>query len=384
MNGNRLESIESARRIVVKVGSAVLTDERGLNLRVVNRLADQLGMLHDRGLDIVLVSSGAVAAGKHRIQRFHDFIGDISATDLPARQAASAIGQSRLMHEYDEAFARYDKVSAQVLLTRGDLRSRQRFLNARNTLCRLLDWRVIPIINENDTVAVQELEFGDNDTLASLAVALVDADLFINLTSADGVFEQNPDEHPDARPLSLIEDIENLDIETMCSGKSSAGRGGMYSKLRAARRSAQLGVPTLIVSGKRRFVLEKVFCGENIGTWINAEEKTVSGRKFWLAYHTDPAGDVVVDSGAACALSRGGHSLLPIGIIDVRREFDRGALIRILAEDGEPLGVGLSNYSSRELTRIMGRKCCELPELIGSAQFQEAVHRDNMLLDAAL
>lgn len=384
-DGGRQEALARARRVVVKVGSAILTTGEGLDLRAVNRLADQLANLHDRGLDLILVSSGAVSAGRGLMRHLADPQGNPpELSDLPGRQAASAIGQSRLMHEYDEAFARYGKVTAQILLTRDDLKNRNRFLNARNTMQRLLDWRVIPIINENDTVAVAELEFGDNDTLASLAIDLIQADLFVNLTSADGVFEANPDQDPEARCLACIEDIGALDLSRMCRGKTSVGSGGMYSKLRAARRAAQLGVPSLIVSGKTPFVLDKVFNGAALGTWIVPEKKAVSHRKFWLAYHADPVGEIVVDAGAARALTRGGKSLLPAGIVRVDGRFAKGALVRIAGADGAQLGVGLTNYSAADLRKIMGRRTSEMECLLGQAPYPEAVHRDNLLLDAAL
>ncbi len=380
----RADILSRARTVVVKVGSAVLTCGTGLDARAVGRLVDQLSVLHDRGLKVVLVSSGAVAAGRTRIRQSVAGAETIDFSELPARQAASAIGQSRLMHEYDEAFGRFGKTVAQLLLTREDLKSRSRFLNARNTMQRLLDWGVIPIINENDTVAVAELEFGDNDTLASLVVDLVGADLFVNVTSAGGVFDKNPDKHPDARCLPLIDDVEGLDLESMCDGKTSVGSGGMYSKLRAARRAAQLGVATLIVSGKDDIPLDRIFRGEELGTLVLPSGRTVSHRKFWLAYHDNPAGSLTVDAGAACALRDKGKSLLPAGVRAVEGRFARGALVRVVDAAGATVGVGLSNYSAAEMRRIMGRKSGELAEVLGQAPFAEAIHRDNLLLDAAL
>jgi glutamate 5-kinase len=380
----RREILGRTKCVVVKVGSAVLASDKGLEPQIVGRLADQIAALRDKGLEVVLVSSGAVAAGRTRIRQSVQNAQGIDFAELPSRQAASAIGQSRLMHEYDEAFARHGKTVAQILLTREDLRSRARFRNARNTIRRLLDWGVIPIVNENDTVAVAELKFGDNDTLASLMVDLVGADLFVNLTSADGVFDKNPDKNPGAACVPMIEDIENLDIEAMCDGKTSVGSGGMYSKLRAARRAAQLGVPTLIVSGKGPLVLERIFAGEVVGTLVLPCGRVVSHRKFWLAYHDEPAGTVSVDAGAAKALRENGKSLLPAGIRKVEGRFERGALVRIVDLDGRHVGVGLSNYSGDELVRIQGRKSAELASVLGSAPYPEAVHRDNLLLDAAL
>lgn len=368
---------------MVKVGSAVLATEDGLNPDAIDRLATQLAILSDRGIDVVLVSSGAVAAGRQRIcERTQKCRKEYK--DMSSRQAASAIGQGRLMHDYDEAFAKHGKVTAQVLLTRSGLKLRNRFLNARNTLERLLEWGVIPIINENDTVSTKELEFGDNDTLGAMCLGLINGDLFVNLTSADGVFDKNPENHPDARPIPVIENIACMDIETMCDGKTNVGTGGMYSKLRAARRAAQLGVPTLIVSGKGEFDIISALDGGERGSLVLPECKTVSSRKFWLAYHDNPSGSILVDKGAANALLTQGKSLLPIGINAIDGCFDRGALVFIRTLDGDEIGVGITQFSSNELNRIKGKRTAELADLIGPTSFNEAVHRDEMLLDAAI
>ncbi len=374
----RRHVLAHARRVVVKVGSAVLTGRHGLDLRVINRLADEMAGLHDQGIDCVLVSSGAVAAGRKVMDSCP------TRQDLAYKQAASAIGQSRLMHAYDEAFARYHTVTAQVLLTRSDLQDRERFLNARNTLSRLLAWRVIPIINENDTVAVQELKFGDNDALAALILNAVEADLLINLTSAKGVFTANPLTHPDATLLPYIEDIASMPLETVCQGKTGSGTGGMYSKLLAARRAAQLGVPTLILSGQTHFGLEKVFAGEELGTWIMPENRCISRKKFWMAYHLDPRGTIVIDQGAARALTDHGKSLLPAGIREVQGRFGRGDMVRIVDDTGRSIGVGVTNYTAGELTRIKGRNTGDIEAILGHISYPETIHRDNMLLDAAL
>ena len=376
----RRRILEKAKRVIVKVGSAVLTTEKGLDPRVVNRLADQIAGLHDRGLEIVLVTSGAVAAGRC-------VLGPEAATGcMVHKQAASAVGQSRLMHSYDEAFERYGKITAQVLLTRDDLRSRERFLNARNTMCRLLDWRVIPIVNENDTVAVQELKlkFGDNDALAAMVANLIGADLIINLTSAAGVFDDNPLENPAARFVPCIEDIADMNLQSMCRGKTGAGTGGMLSKLMAARRAARIGVATLIVSGQEKFVLERIFNLEDLGTWIAPTQKMLSGRKFWLAYHLDPAGTLIVDDGAVRALKTKGRSLLAAGISEVDGNVGMGALVKIVSLGGETVGVGLSNFKAAELRKIRGLSSAEIEGVLGPCPHQEVVHRDNMVLDNAL
>lgn len=374
----RRQILEKARRVIVKVGSAVLTTQKGLDLRVVNRLADQIAALHDRGMELVLVTSGAVAAGRYVLGP------DALAGCMVHKQAASAVGQSRLMHSYDEAFERYGKITAQVLLTKDDLRSRERFLNARNTVSRLLDWRVIPIVNENDTVAVQELKFGDNDALAAMVANLVGADVIINLTSAPGVYDDNPLENPAARFLPCIENIADMNLQSMCRGKTGAGTGGMLSKMMAARRAARIGVPTLIVSGQEKFVLERIFNLEELGTWVVPTQKMLSGRKFWLAYHLDPAGTVIVDDGAVRALNTKGRSLLAAGIRGVDGNFGMGALVRIVSLENETVGVGLTNFKATELRKIQGLTSAEIEAVLGPCPHQEVVHRDNLVLDSSL
>ena len=377
--------LANVKRVLIKVGSAVLTDERGLSLRVITRLADQVATLHDRGVDIILVSSGAVAAGRKALEACRRCGGearDLKA--LPSKQAASAVGQSRLMHEYDEAFARYGKITAQVLLTREDVQDRHRYLNARNTLTKLLDWRVIPIINENDAVAVSELQFGDNDALSSMVLGLVDADLFVNLTSAGGVYSANPDKDASACMLPCIQNIAELDVESMCAGKTAVGSGGMHSKLLAARRAAQLRVPTLIVSGRERMGIERAFAGEDIGTWVLPDIAAVPSRKYWLAYHSKPSGNIWVDEGAEKALREKGKSLLPAGVVRVEGAFDKGAHVRILDYQGQTVGVGLTNYSASDVKTIMGQKTASIEALLGPGLYPEVIHRDNMLLDPAL
>ena len=370
--------LTTAHLVVIKVGSAVLTNEQGLDLRVVNRLVDQIAALHDAGREIILVSSGAVAAGRGFLPR----IG--AELTLPQKQAAAAVGQSRLMHSYDEAFERYNKITAQILLTRLDLRSRHRFLNARNTFATLLENKVIPVVNENDTVVVRELKFGDNDLLASLLLNVVKADLFISLTSADGVYSGNPEFSSEAVKYECILDIKDIDIQSTCQGSTRSGSGGMHSKLLSARRASQLGVPSLIVSGKVPFVLEKVFSGQDLGTWIMPEERAIPRRKYWLAYNLDPLGDVQVDAGARDALIMRGKSLLPIGIRRVHGCFEPGDLIRVLGPNGSQIGVGLTNFSSEDLGRICGCRTADIETLLGcQVTHREAVHRDNLLLDAA-
>jgi glutamate 5-kinase len=373
---DRDHRLAKAKRVLIKVGSAVLTSGEGLDAGVIASLARQMASLHARGADLVLVSSGAVAAGRRALA------GRTKIDALPCKQAAAAVGQSRLMRAWDEAFAAHGVVTAQLLLTRDDLTSRERYLNIRNTLRTLRDWRAIPIINENDTVAVQELVYGDNDCLASLLVAAVGADLAVNLTSAPGVFAAYPATGPDNGCLACIPDIDGLDLDAMCGAATSVGSGGMYSKLTAARRVAKLSVPTLILPGREANAMTRAFAGEDVGTWIAANDHAVSRRKYWLTYTTEPRGALTVDAGAAQALTARGKSLLPAGITQVDGLFEAGDPVAVDGPDGARLGVGLSNYCAADLTRIMGRKSAEIEKILGQAPYPEAIHRDNMSIDA--
>lgn len=408
----RAHALAQARVVVIKVGSAVLADRKGLSVPVLEGLAAQMALLRDLPVTaghtgtpagatdtasggkrrLVLVSSGAVAAGRAVLAAQGRAV---ETAGLAARQAAAALGQGRLMQAWDSAFSRHRMPTAQVLLTRDDLRARRRFLNARNTFSALLEWGVLPIVNENDTVSVSELKFGDNDCLASLLVNLIGADLCINLTSASGVLAADPQKYPDAGIMEHIEDVAGLDLGQLCGGKTSVGTGGMYSKLLGARRAAQIGVPTFILPGREPRVILRAFAAAGVGvaqageepffggTWVCPAAHAIPRRKFWLAYQSDPAGAVHVDAGAARALQHTGGSLLPGGVRGVDGGFQRGALVRVL-HDGQSLGVGLSNYSAAELKKIMGLKRHEVAAILGDAHYPEVVHRDNLLLDAAV
>lgn len=373
-------TLRDARCVVVKVGTAVLSNGRDLNLDVLDNLVEQLSVLSGQGRRVVLVSSGAVGAGRTALRKLP---GAPEAVGLSGKQAAAAVGQGRLMHLYDNAFSRRGLLTAQVLLTRDDLKNRTRFLNIRNTFSELLSWGVIPVVNENDTVSVNELKFSDNDNLSSLLVNPLEADLFVNLTSIGGVLDANPLENPEARIMPCIEDIRALNLDALCGGKSAEGTGGMYSKLLSAHRVAQLGVPTAILPGREADVITRLFAGETLGTWVRPERRTVSRRKYWLAYQADPQGTLVLDAGAADAVRHHGKSLLPGGITDVQGGFEAGALVRLVF-GRETVGVGLSNYNAADLLRIKGLKRHEVAAILGDAHYPEVVHRDNLLLDAAL
>ncbi len=397
---NKWHCLQEAQCIVVKVGSAVLTHAQGLDIPILQNLVAQLAFIRSlptsrvQERKIILVSSGAVAAGRAALRHCCASETHTEISGLAAKQAAAAVGQSRLMQQYDTAFAHHGLGTAQVLLTRDDLRSRQRFLNARNTFAELLAWGVVPVVNENDTISVQELKFGDNDCLSSLLVNVIGADLFINLTSASGVLDKNPDTCHDAAIMPCVEDVHSLNLDTLCGGKTSVGTGGMYSKLLAARRVAQLGVPTLILPGREHDIMRRVFTEDqekqlHRGTWVCANTQSISRRKFWLAYQSDPSGTIFVDGGAVKALENTGSSLLPGGICAVEGNFQQGSLVRIVTQNEDTsstrsIGVGLSNYSAAELKRIMGLKRHEVAAILGNAHYQEVIHRDNLLIDAAI
>lgn len=370
--------LKNATTLVIKVGSAVLSSGTELNLEVLAGLVSQLAALRKQGRRVVLVSSGAVAAGRTALLPL-----GVEISGLSGKQAAAAVGQGRLMQHYEQHFASHQVLSAQVLLTREDLRSRERFLNIRNTFSTLLDWGVVPIVNENDTVSVAELKFTDNDNLASLLLNVVEADLFVNLTTIGGVLDKNPLEHEDAAIMPVIDSVRRLNLNLLCGGKTAVGTGGMYAKLLAAGRAAQLGVPTFILPGTQHGVITRAMDGEAIGTWVRPTTRSVSRRKYWLAYQTEAHGSVHIDAGAGEALEQRGKSLLPVGVQRVEGAFKAGHLVRIVCE-GRVLGVGLSNYDATALAGIVGKKRHEVAALLGNAHYPEVVHRDNMLLDATV
>lgn len=384
---DRKSYLAGAKLIIIKIGSAVLADADGLDVNVMKSLAFQIAAVRQAlpGRKIVLVSSGAVAAGRGALAAAGRSATGVSRS---VKQALAAIGQGHLVHAWNDAFAGYGILTAQILLTRDDFHWRERFQHAADTFAQMLAWDILPIVNENDTVAVHELQFGDNDTLASLLVNMVEADLFINLTSAAGVMSANPESEPDAPILEQIDNIHGLDLEGLCGSKTVLGSGGMYSKLLAARRVAQLGIPTLILPGRKPDSLLHAFnlsahVSHPWGTWICPDERIIPRRKYWLAYQSNPLGALGIDSGAASALLDGGGSLLPGGIISVDGEFKKGDLVSIRHEN-RLLGVGFSNYDSDILSEIAGKKRHEIAAILGESRYPDAIHRDNLLLDAAI
>ena len=364
-----------ASRIVVKVGSSLVTDEgRGIDQDAVARWASEIAGLAEAGKAIVLVSSGAIAEGMQRLgwstrpRAIHDL------------QAAAAVGQMGLVQAYERAFARHSLRTAQILLTHEDLSERRRYLNARTTLTTLMALRVIPIINENDTVTTDEIRFGDNDTLGALVTNLIEADLLVLLTDQQGLFSADPRKHPAA---TLVRSARAGDpaLEAMAGGAGSdIGRGGMLTKVLAAKRAARSGASTIIACGREADVLTRLARGEPLGTTLAAEQSSLAARTQWLADHVRLAGRLTLDSGAVHALTRDGKSLLPIGVVAVTGNFGRGEVVGCIAPDGREIARGLVNYGAQEAARIVRRPSSEIESVLGYVDEPELIHRDNLVL----
>jgi glutamate 5-kinase len=366
--------LKSAKRIVVKVGSSVLTARRGLNIEIVDALSTQISTMMDRGLEVLFVSSGAMASGLRKLglNRRPD--------EIPKRQAIAAVGQSGLMKAYETAFAKHNKRVAQILLTSEDLNNRKRYLNARNTLNTLLEWKVVPIINENDTVMVEEIKLGDNDNLAVMIALLMDADFLINLTDIEGLYTKDPRTRSDAELISRV-DVFKRKIEHIASHIPGAlGRGGMLSKIKAAKKVTAAGVPMVIAKGIKPDILLRLFSGEAHGTYFAPRAKKLNRRKCWIAYTLTPKGSLILDAGAEQALLHHGKSLLPSGIIDVEGEFGQGAPAAIKNQDQKEIGIGLVNYSAADIRIIKGLKTNQIKARLGDKPYDEVIHRDNLVI----
>ena len=371
----RKSHLGKSKRVVVKIGSAVLTGEDGLNQEVMENLAQEVSFLLKSGKEAILVSSGAVAAGKKRLGLQVD-----RNLELKEKQGAAAIGQSTLMRSYEDIFDRLGYKVAQVLLTHDDLSNRNRYLNVRNTILTLLDWNIIPIINENDTVSVEELRFGDNDTLGALITNLIEADLFICLTDVDGLYTGNPNEDSGAKPVYTVAKVDKK-VKAMAENVVGAlGTGGMQSKIQAAHMVSARGGSSFIGSGRTKEILKKLFACEAVGTFFLPQAEKMQSRKHWIAFVLRPKGDVVLDQGACKALVKGGKSLLPSGILEVRGNFKVGAPVQCLDEKGKLIATGLSNYNADDLSKIQGLNSMQIEEALGYKDSDEVIHRDNLVV----
>jgi glutamate 5-kinase len=369
----RKEIMGGVRRVVAKVGSSLLVSLGvGLNKAFISQMAGELVGLKKEGVEIVMVSSGAIAAGMERLGLTR------RPKNISELQAAAAIGQSSLMHVYEEAFAPWGLKVAQVLITHDDMRDRKRYINARNTLLTLLDLGIIPIINENDSVVVEEIKFGDNDLLAALVTSLVDADLLLILTDTPGLYSGKPEQG--GRLISLVKKVTKK-VEAVAQGtRTEIGTGGMFSKVEAAKLAARCGVPTVVASGRDQNVFGRIFKGEPAGTLFLTGGQKLTGRKQWIGFTLRPKGRLVLDKGAHEAVMKGGKSLLPSGIVAVEGTFGRGDLVSCLNPRKKEFARGLVNYDSRELTKIMRRKSSQIGEVLGYKYTDEVIHRDNLVI----
>jgi len=368
-------NLSKAQTLVVKVGSSLVTNEgRGVDAAAIARWAGEVAELRKAGRSVLLVSSGAIVEGMHRLgwaKRPHT---------MHELQAAAAVGQMGLVQCYESCFREHGLRTAQVLLTHADMADRQRYLNARSTLRTLLALGVVPVINENDTVVTDEIKLGDNDTLAALVTNLVEADALVILTDQAGLYDADPRKNPQARFIQSIE-ANHPGLEAMAGGVGSAlAKGGMLTKVLAAKRAARSGAQTVIASGREPDVLVRLARGEAVGTLFTAQTVPLAARKQWLADHVTVTGQLKLDPGAVKALARDGKSLLPIGVVEVTGDFERGAVVGVVDDAGREVARGLINYSSEEARRIMRRPSSEIESVLGYVDEPELIHRDNLVL----
>jgi glutamate 5-kinase len=364
------------RRLVVKVGSGlVTTPAAGPDRRRITALAASLAALHAEKIDVTLVTSGAIATGMARLALSR------RPRTMPDKQAAAAVGQSALMRHYEAAFMRHGLVVGQVLLTAQDIGDRARYLNARNTLLALLRFGVVPIVNENDTVAVEEIKVGDNDNLSALVASLIEADLLVLLTDVDGLYTANPSVDGDARKLDTVDAVTEDIVRLVWAGTGAGSVGGMATKLQAAQKAAAAGVPMIIADGRTDGVLGRLLRGEPLGTYFAPKADRLGARKRWIGFAVAPQGQLTVDAGALRALTLGGKSLLPSGVVKVEGDFAAGEVVAVVGEgDSKEFARGLVNFDAAELERIRGAKTREIEPRLGYKSFEEVIHRDNLVI----
>lgn len=373
----RTALLSHVKRVIVKIGSGVISTDEGLDRAMLDGIASDLCELRQRGLEVIVVSSGAVAAGKGQLGI------EGRPQTIPQKQAAAAIGQTRIIRAYKENFLKHGHMVAQVLLTRDDLSNRRRYLNARNTLTTLLEYGVTPIVNENDTVVVEEIRFGDNDNLSALVTSLIEGDLLVILSDVDGFYDGDPSENPDAQLIPLVERITPK-IEALAGdAKGTLGTGGMSTKVKAAKRVGLAGVGTLIVNGRTPGILRQVFSGEEIGSYFLPAQSKLTAKKRWIAFSKKPRGKLLVDEGAYRAVVKQGKSLLPSGICGIDGSFERGDAVRLCDSAGEEFAKGVTSYSQAELLRIIGKQCSEIEAELGYKYRDEIVCRDDLVLTLA-
>jgi len=369
-----MRNFDSVKRIVIKVGTSTLTYDSGLlNISRIEKLVRQIANLQNQGFDVVLVSSGAVGAGMGTLKM------DTKPKTLPEKQAVASVGQVALIHLYQKLFSEYGKTIGQLLLTKDDFSDRSRFLNARNTMSTLLKNKIIPIINENDAVVVDEIKVGDNDSLSALVSSSIESDLLIILSDIDGLYTANPSEDPNAKLISEVKEIDDKILSMAGGTGSSLGTGGMATKLKAARVATYSGANMIIAQGEKPEILEEIVEGKEIGTLFLKAENTISAKKHWITFNSDKKGKIIIDDGAVKAL-KDNSSLLPIGILEISGEFDRGDSVKIKNSNGETIAIGVVNYTSNELELIKGSPSNKIEEILGDSEYDEAIHIDNMYI----
>ncbi|WP_337372156.1 glutamate 5-kinase [Phascolarctobacterium succinatutens] len=370
------EALKKAKRIVIKVGTSTITYANGKrNFSQIDRLAREISDLQNQGKEMILVTSGAVAVGVDRMGL------PGKPKTIPGKQAAAAVGQGVLMHTYEKFFADYGQIVAQVLITKTEAIDRHRYTNTRNTFMELMRQRVIPIVNENDVVALDELKIGDNDNMSALVAGIVDADLVIILSDVDGLYTANPQTHPDAVIVPEVAEI-TPEIEASAGGVGSArGTGGMATKIQAAKAATSSGIHLVIASGTEKNAITRVLQGEELGTLFVSRENRLQFRKRWLAFGAKIAGSIVVDDGCAKAIRKaGGCSILPAGVFAVQGEFLPGSTVSVIDKDAHELARGLVHYSSAELEQIKGCNSSEIANILGHKNFDEVIHRDDLVI----
>ena len=370
------EALKKAKRIVVKVGTSTITYANGKrNFSQIDRLARELSDLQNQGKEMILVSSGAVAVGVDRLGL------PTKPSTIPGKQACAAVGQGVLMHTYEKLFADYGQIVAQVLITRTEAIDRHRYTNCRNTFMTLLQQGVIPIVNENDVVALDELKIGDNDNMSALVAGIVDADLVIILSDIDGLYTANPATHPEATLVHTVQEI-TPEVEASAGGVgSSRGTGGMATKIQAAKAATNSGIQLVIASGTEKNAIPRILQGEEIGTLFVSRENRLQFRKRWLAFGAKIQGSIVVDDGCARAIRKaGGCSILPAGIYQVVGDFQTGSTVSVIDKEGHELARGLVHYTASELERIKGCKSSDIEGILGHKNYDEVIHRDDLVI----
>lgn len=373
-NINRKSLLKSARRIVIKAGSGILTGKDGLNRNTINNLSNDICDLRLKGYEIILVSSGAIAAGIRKVGHSK------RPESISEKQAMAAVGQGSLMNAYEKAFRRHGYTVAQILITRDDLNNRRRYLNARNTIFTLLSWGIIPVINENDSVVIDEIKFGDNDNLSAMVANMTDSNLLINLTDIDGLYDDDPRKNKKARLISVINKINNNIFKFASSTPGALGTGGMASKITAAKKATLKGIPVIIANGRKKRIIGKIIEGEDIGTLFTPQTQAICGRKHWLAFSRAIKGAIIIDDGAVKALTKNGKSLLPSGIIEVTGKFSRGDSVQLIDHQGNEIAIGMVDYNSIDLDKIKGSKSSNIVLLLGYKHNDEVIHRDNLVI----